>query len=75
MVPNSMPDRDRALEELSHFLGLGRGGEIPIEMRMAEQRVTHRTTDAPGLEAGLLEPLGDAADSGRRIDALPGVDL
>ena len=37
------------------------GGEIPIEMGMAEQCVTHRAANAPGLESGVLEALDDAA--------------
>src|SRR5687768_10169300 len=65
--------RHGTLEKFSHLLWLRRGGEVPIEMGMAEKGVAHGPTHAPGLVAGLLETLGDAADCNRwteRLDRL-----
>src|SRR4051812_48350264 len=55
------PHRDRTTvtEELTYLLGRGRCREIPVEMRVPQQRVTNGPAHTPGLEALGLEPAGD----------------
>src|SRR5258706_4277268 len=55
-------DRDSTLEEVPHVGRLGRGGEIPVEMRVTEKGVADGPPDAPGLEARVLQTLCNAAD-------------
>src|SRR5213076_172986 len=51
--------RDGALEELAHLLRRRRGREIEVVVLEPEQVVPDGAADAPGLEAGVLERLGD----------------
>ena len=55
------PHRDcsAAAEDRSHLLGRGARGEVPVQRCAPEQRVADGATDAPGFEAGGLEPRGD----------------
>src|SRR5690606_18498079 len=55
--PELDPDRDRSPEETPDLLRCCRRGQIPVQMWVAEERVSDGTANAPGLEAGVLEPL------------------
>jgi len=54
------PDRNGTPEELSHLIRRSRGRQIPVEMRVAEQRVTYGPANAPRLEPGGFEPFRDS---------------
>src|SRR5258706_14261515 len=54
--------RDSTLEEVPHVGRLGRGGEIPVEMRVTKKGVAHGPSDAPRLEARVLQTLCHTAD-------------
>src|SRR5262249_32876870 len=64
-------DGNRSAEELSYLLRRGRGREIPIEMWVAEQRVSHGSANAPGLEPGCFEPFCKGPNGDRRIYHCP----
>ena len=59
------PDGNRAPEELAHLRRGRRGGEIPVEVRLAQQRVAYGSADTPGFETGLLERTSDFDDLAR----------
>jgi hypothetical protein len=59
--PELDPDRNGALEQLPNLRRLRGRRQIPVEVRMAEQRVANRAADAPGLEARVFQPLRDSA--------------
>src|SRR3569833_1889314 len=56
-------------EQLSHLFWFCRGRQIPIEVRVTEEGVVHSATDAPRLETGILQPIGDLEHSRWRIQA------
>jgi hypothetical protein len=60
-------DRNRTPEQLSHLIRRGRGREVPIQVRVAEERVPNGAPDAPGLEPGCFEPFRDKPNGLRRI--------
>jgi len=62
-------DRNRAslAKDVAHLVWGGRGREVPVKMRMAEHGVSHRSANAPCLEATLFEASGDSEHGRGRI--------
>src|SRR5881394_123459 len=67
--------RPLSTEDLLDLLGPGIGGEIPVQVRMAEQRVAHGAAHAPRLEAVPLEVAGELDDALRRLRRAQAVRL
>src|SRR5256885_14341410 len=59
-------DRNRARKKIAHVIGTRCRCKIPIEMRMSEERVSHRASNAPCLEPRLLQTASDPQNLGRR---------
>jgi hypothetical protein len=53
------PDGRGPAEEALHLFGPGRGGEVVVRVRIAEQRVAQGAAHAPGLVPRLFERAGD----------------
>src|SRR5690242_16929903 len=51
--------RHRPPEQLPHLVRVRRRGEVEVVMREPQEGVPHRAPHAPGLEAGVLQLLGD----------------
>ena len=62
------PYGDGAPEQTPHFRRACGGREIPVQVRHAQQGVPHRPADAPGLETGILQSLGDGDHRARRTE-------
>jgi hypothetical protein len=56
------PDGYSAPEQLAHLRRGRRRGEIPIEVCLAHECVTHGSADTPGFESRLLERASDVDD-------------
>ena len=61
-------DWHRAHEEPLHLLRAGTRREIPVVVGVAEQGIPNRAADAPRLEPGALEHLGDLEDFAGRLE-------
>ena len=62
--------RHGAIEQRPHLRRRGGGGEVPVGVRLAEERVAHGAAHAPRLEAGLGQPGRDLQHGRRRVQAL-----
>ena len=68
-------DDVRATEQALDLLGRGIGRDVEVLRLDVQQQVAHRAADDEGLEAGVLQGLGDARRVGRhqlRVDAVRG---
>ena len=61
-------DRHGALEDAPHFVRARIGGQVPIGVRQAQQRIAHGTADRPRVVAAIAQLAGDVEDGpgGRR---------
>ncbi len=73
--PEAPPDDVRAPEQVLDLLGRGIGRDVEVLRLDLQQQIAHRPADDEGLEAGVLQRLGDARGVGGnllRVDAVRG---
>ena len=60
--PEFDSDRNGARKESPHLLGGGSRGQVPVEVRVAEEGISNSAAHAPCLEPLILQSLGDVED-------------